>query len=172
LTPLPVPLDERIRIVASDPRWPVLFEQEQEVLNQRIGRWAVGGIHHIGSTAVPGLAAKPIIDILVGIDDLDAARACFPELAQLSYRYWPYLDQEMHWFCKPHPSRRTHHLQLLPRRSQRFRDELGLRDRLRSDADLADAYALLKKELAQRHRNDRNAYTEGKCDFIRHALGR
>ena len=96
-------VDEPIRIAAYDPAWPARFEQERLALAAAIGDWAVGGIHHIGSTAVPGLDAKPIIDVLVGVEDLEASRACFDPLAGLDYLYAPYRTEEMHWFCKPHP---------------------------------------------------------------------
>jgi GrpB-like predicted nucleotidyltransferase (UPF0157 family) len=76
----------------------------------------------------------------------------------------------MHWFCKPHPSRRTHHLRLVPAGSRRFRDELAFRDRLRADATLAAEYAALKHELAARFEHDREAYTDAKAGFIRQAL--
>lgn len=98
-------------------------------LEEVIGEWTPGGIHHVGSTAVPGLEAKPIIDILAGVSDLETARACFGPLADLGYLYAPYLPEEMHWFCKPHPARRTHHLHLVPTGSQRYRYELAFRDR-------------------------------------------
>ena len=139
------------------------------MLDKEIGGWATGGIHHVGSTAVPGLEAKPIIDILVGVDSLEASRACFDPLAKLDYLYAPYRADEMHWFCKPHPSRRTHHLHLVPTDSSRFRDELAFRDRLRSGRAIAAEYAELKRELAERFADDREAYTDGKADFIRRA---
>lgn len=125
----------------------------------------------MGSTAVPGLDAKPIIDILVGVDGLEASRACFDPLAKLDYLYAPYRADEMHWFCKPHPSHRTHHLHLVPTDSSRFSDELALRDRLRANPAVAREYAALKRELAERFADDREAYTDGKADFIRRVLG-
>ena len=146
------------------------FEEERAALERSIGNWAVGGIHHVGSTAVPGLDAKPIIDILVGVDDLEGSRACFDPLAGLDYLYAPYLEEEMHWFCKPHPSRRTHHLHLVPAGLRRFADELAFRDRLRADPDAAARYAALKRELASRLGDDREGYTEAKGDFILAAL--
>src|SRR3954447_23990143 len=106
--------DEPIRVVSADPGWPVRFQEEQQALADAIGKWAPGGIHHVGSTAVAGLEAKPVIDILVGVRGLVEARACFEPLAGLGYLYAPYRVEEMHWFCKPHPSRRTHHLHLVP----------------------------------------------------------
>jgi GrpB-like predicted nucleotidyltransferase (UPF0157 family)/GNAT superfamily N-acetyltransferase len=162
--------DEPIRISAYDPRWPRLFEQERALLEVAIGRWASGGIHHVGSTAVPGLDAKPIVDILVGVEDLETSRASFEPLGSLGYVYAPYLPEEMHWFCKPHPSRRTHHLHLVPRGSRRFAGELEFRDRLRADPGAAAAYARLKHELAARFGTDREGYTEAKGAFIRGLL--
>jgi GrpB-like predicted nucleotidyltransferase (UPF0157 family) len=143
---------------------------ERELLAEAIGEWVEGGIHHVGSTAVAGLEAKPIIDILVGVRDLETARACFEPLAGLDYLYAPYLLQEMHWFCKPDPAHRTHHLHLVPVNSPRYRDELAFRDRLRANSQLATDYAVLKRELAARHPNDREAYTAAKGEFIATAL--
>ncbi|HET9591800.1 MAG TPA: GrpB family protein [Solirubrobacterales bacterium] len=165
-----MPPDEPIRLVASDPEWPHRFEIERVALEAEIGAWVEGGIHHVGSTAVPGLEAKPIIDILVGVRDLEEAQACFEPLASLDYLYAPYMPAEMHWFCKPDPAHRTHHLHLVPASSQRYRDELVFRDRLRADARLAADYAELKHALAERYRDDRDAYTEAKGGFIRTAL--
>jgi GrpB-like predicted nucleotidyltransferase (UPF0157 family) len=102
-----VPRDEPIQLSASDPEWPARFELERAELAAAIGDWVEGGIHHVGSTAVPGLEAKPIIDILVGVHDLETARACFEPLGRLGYLYAPYLPAEMHWFCKPDPAHRT-----------------------------------------------------------------
>ncbi|TMK58386.1 MAG: GrpB family protein [Actinobacteria bacterium] len=162
--------DEAIRLVSYDPSWPERFEEERVALEGAIGEWVVGGIHHVGSTAVPGMEAKPIIDILVGVRDLDEARACFDPLAELDYLYAPYLPEQMRWFCKPDPAHRTHHLHLVPVNSQRYRDELAFRDKLRSDPGLAQRYVALKRELAAGHPSDREAYTDGKSTFISRCL--
>jgi len=159
--------DEPIRLVPYDPAWPDRFAEERDALDDAIGPWATGGIHHVGSTAVPGLEAKPVIDILVGVDSLDTSRACFDPLAKLAYLYAPYRTEEMHWLCKPHPSRRTHHLHLVPTDSQRFRAELVFRDRLRTDPATAKEYEVLKRDLARRFAEDREAYTDAKSSFIR-----
>ncbi len=159
--------DEPIRLSPYDPAWPARFEQERAALQEAIGEWAVGGIHHVGSTAVPGLEAKPIIDILVGVRNLDGSRACFDPLARLGYLYAPYLPDEMHWFCKPDPSHRTHHLHLVPVGSRRYEDELAFRDRLRADPTVAGEYATLKRDLAGRFEHDREGYTDAKAGFIR-----
>jgi GrpB-like predicted nucleotidyltransferase (UPF0157 family) len=164
--------DEPIRVVAYDPQWPERFERERALLADAIGSRVSGGIHHVGSTVVPGLEAKPTIDILVGVEDLESARDCFEPLAELGYLYASYLPEEMNWFCKPSPRRREFHLHLVPTDSQRFRDELAFRDRLRDSPEVAREYAELKKSLAERFRTDREGYTLGKSDFIARVLGR
>jgi GrpB-like predicted nucleotidyltransferase (UPF0157 family) len=120
----------------------------------------------VGATSVPGLQAKPIIDILIGVRGLSESRACFDQLAALGYLYAPYRAHEMHWFCKPHPSRRTHHLHLVPLDTPRFRAELTFRDYLRSHPDRALEYGQLKQTLATRFERDREAYTEAKSEFV------
>jgi GrpB-like predicted nucleotidyltransferase (UPF0157 family) len=121
---------------------------------------------------VPELAAKPIIDILVGVAGLEESRACFERLAALQYVYAPYRVREMHWFCKPGPAHRTHHLHLVPAGAQRFRDELAFRDHLRAHAETACEYAQLKRRLAQAFAYDREAYTDAKAPFVREVLER
>jgi len=161
---------EPVRLVPYDPGWPGLFERERALLEEAIGAWVTGGIHHVGSTAVPGLEAKPVIDVLVGVEGLEASRPCLVRLQPLEYLYAPYLADEMHWLCKPSPERRTHHLHLVPTGSDRYRDELAFRDALRADDGLAAEYAALKQELAARFGEDRDAYTDAKSDFIGRAL--
>jgi GrpB-like predicted nucleotidyltransferase (UPF0157 family) len=106
--------DEPVRIAPYDPEWPALFDRERAALEEVLGALATGGIHHVGSTSVPGLAAKPIIDILVGVPDLESARDQIEPLRELGYTYAPYRADEMAWFCKPSPAARTHHLHLVP----------------------------------------------------------
>lgn len=161
---------ELIKIVAYDPEWPARFKEERSALADAIGDFATGGIHHVGSTAVPGLDAKPIIDILAGVESLEASRPAFDPLGRLGYMYAPYLADEMQWFCKPHPNRRTHHLHLAPVSGQRYRDELDFRDRLRANPDLAKRYADLKRSFARRFEYDREGYTQARAAFITEAL--
>jgi GrpB-like predicted nucleotidyltransferase (UPF0157 family) len=162
--------DERVRIVSYDPAWPHRFDQEKPLLEDSIGPWVTGGIHHVGSTAVVGLAAKSVVDILVGVKDLPSSRDCIEVLAQLEYRYAPYRNDVMHWFCKPDPGHRTHHLHLVPTGSRRYRAELVFRDALRASHELAGEYAGLKQRLAAEHADNRASYTEAKQDFIANVL--
>jgi GrpB-like predicted nucleotidyltransferase (UPF0157 family) len=163
---------EPVRIDPYDPDWPARFEQERKPLERVLGGAVTGGIHHVGSTSVPGLDAKPVVDILVGIGDLETGRSYAEPLAALRYVYAPYRPDEMVWFCKPSPEHRTHHLHLVPTGSPRFRAELEFRDHLRAHPETADEYAALKRRLAEELGHDREAYTEAKGDFIRAVLER
>src|SRR2546421_10761446 len=113
------------RIERYDSDWPAKFDHERAALEKVLGPGIPGGIHHVGSTSVPGLDAKPVIDILVGVNDLESSRAYIDPLAALNYVYAPYRPGEMLWFCKPNRARRTHHLHLVPTNSRRFQEELA-----------------------------------------------
>jgi len=164
--------DQEVHIADYDPAWPSRFEAERELLQQAIGGWVVDGIHHIGSTSVPRLAAKPVIDIMAGDADLESSRPCIEALGALQYLYAPYRADVEHWFCKPDPSYRTHHLHLVPTGSPRYRDALVLRDFLRTHYDVAAQYGELKRSLATRFRADRDAYTDAKAEFVTAVLAR
>src|SRR3954447_11007989 len=163
---------ESIRIASYDPSWPARFEEERQALEKMLGDSITGGIHHVGSTSVPGLAAKPVVDILVGVDGLESSRELIEPLAALGYMYSPYRPDEMLWFCKPNPTQRTHHLHLVPTDSHRFRAELAFRDYLRAHPEVAKDYGVLKRRLAIEFEQDREAYTEAKSGFIQEVLGR
>lgn len=158
--------NEPVRLAQHDPAWATRFREEADLLQATIGAWITGGIHHIGSTAVPGLDAKPIIDIAVGVESLEASRPCIDRLSKIEYLYSPYRGEVMHWFCKPDPAKRTHHLHLIPAGSARIEDEIVFRDYLRSHPACAAEYGDLKRRLAAEHAEDREAYTSAKADFV------
>ncbi len=162
--------DAPVRIVPYDPAWPALFDKERVILEAFLAKWLVGPVEHVGSTAVPGLAGKPVIDIMAAVESLDASRPAIPALATLDYVYFPYRPEEKHWFCKPSAAFRTHHLHLVPIGSQSWRDRLAFRDYLRHNSAIAAEYAALKQELAKRYEFDRDAYTEAKGPFIQRVL--
>lgn len=171
-TPDPRQKDAPIEIVTYRPEWVEAFEAERWRLVEALGPWLNGAVEHIGSTAVPGLAAKPLIDIMAPVRSLDDAAGAIDAARGLGYHHYPYLPDVMHWFCKPSPEVRTHHLHLVPLGSRRWTDTLAFRDALRRDADLADDYARLKRELATRHRTDREAYTQAKASFVDAVISR
>jgi GrpB-like predicted nucleotidyltransferase (UPF0157 family) len=147
-----------------------MFANERDSLRTALAPWLVGEIEHIGSTAVPGLAAKPVIDIMGPVHSLEGSAPAIEVLALHHYCYYPYKADVMHWFCKPSPEVRTHHLHLVPISSQLWKDRLAFRNALRSSPALVAEYAELKHQLAQQYPEDREAYTEGKASFVTRVL--
>ena len=158
--------DAPVEIVAFDAAWPRRFEEEARLLRDVLGPWLSGSIEHIGSTAVPGLAAKPIIDIMAAVESLDASRPAIAALVDAGYCYAPYRPDAEHWFCKPSPEFRTHHLHLVPGGSRQWLGAIAFRDYLRAHPETARQYESLKRQLAARYRDDREAYTAAKHSFI------
>jgi GrpB-like predicted nucleotidyltransferase (UPF0157 family) len=157
-------------ILPYDPQWPEQFEQERRLLERSLQGFVVAPIEHVGSTAIAGLAAKPVIDVMVPVESLDASRAAIAVLSAAGYLYAPYRGDVMHWFCKPDLSHRTHHLHLVPHGSALWNDRLAFRDYLRIHVDVAAEYASLKHALAAKHRDDREAYTDSKGPFVAKVL--
>jgi len=164
------PEEAPIHIVPYDASWPALFEQERARLADALAEWTVAPIEHVGSTAVPGLPAKPVIDIMAPVESLVASRGALPACASLGYLYAPYRSDVMHWFCKPSPAFRTHHLHLVPLSSQMWIEKLAFRDYLRRHPATAAEYAALKHRLARVHERDREAYTDAKGPFIQRVV--
>jgi GrpB-like predicted nucleotidyltransferase (UPF0157 family) len=162
--------DEPIHLVPYDELWPRRFEEERVLLESVLAPWLAGPIEHIGSTSVPGLKTKPIIDIMAGVHDLPSSTNARTALVSVGYVYFPYRPEVMHWFCKPWPSRRTHHLHLVPVGSKLWSDRIIFRDHLRGSGRARKDYAELKITLAERHRLDREAYTDAKSGFVRSVL--
>jgi GrpB-like predicted nucleotidyltransferase (UPF0157 family) len=159
-----------IEIVGYDASWPARFAVERALLEQRLQPWLTGTIEHIGSTAVPGLPAKPILDIMAPVASLVVGRPAIAAAAEVGYVYYAYKADVMHWFCKPSPQSRTHHLHLVPYGSALWMQRLRFRDALRADPALAAEYAAHNRELARRFRHDREAYTEAKTPFVERVL--
>ena len=161
-----------VRIVPYDRAWPAEFEAERAQLLPVLTPWLAGDIQHVGSTSVPGLGAKPVIDILAEVASLDESRAAIDPLRELSYWWFPYQEERMNWFCKPSPEHRTHHLHLVVPGSEAWREELVFRDALRAEPETARAYEVLKRRLADEHPHDREAYTVAKTAFVESVLAR
>jgi GrpB-like predicted nucleotidyltransferase (UPF0157 family) len=159
-------------ILPYDPGWPGLFEAERELLERVLAPWLEGGIHHVGSTSIPGLAAKPIIDIIAGVRDFEEARAAFEPLAEHGYEYTPHRPRTHH-FSKPPGAgwwNVTHGLHLTEVGTDLWRERLAFREALRADAALASAYEELKHRLAREHGSDPGAYTVSKRPFVARVL--
>jgi len=155
--------DGPIEIVEYDPSWPTSYDAERE----RLAPLLPGvRIHHIGSTAVPGLAGKAVIDMIALVDDLDANIAALVQRAgyQLPTRFNVNLVHRR-FLCYPTATFRTHHLHLVDQREDMDRC-LRFRDSLRGNRKLAADYVALKRALAARFREDREGYTKAKSKFI------
>lgn len=165
---------ERISLVPYDPMWPVRFEAEKRHLRACLPARLDGRIEHFGSTAVPGLLAKPIVDILVEVGSaLESKTRMAPILEAQGYEYFwrPTFGNSTPpfyaWFIKRDPAGvRTHHIHMVEPDFDHW-DGLLFRDYLIENPDVAKQYAALKQELARRYPRDREAYTAGKGNFIR-----
>ncbi len=167
-----------IAIVDYDPRWPRFYDEEKTNILRVIGPMVVG-IEHTGSTAVPGLAAKPIIDILVGVQHLSDATWCIQPLRTLRYEYVQELEKlipERRYFRKGNvqgmEQGSTHHLHMVEAGGDFWERQLLFRDYLRAHPEEARRYADLKKTLAARFSSDRERYTSSKADYIQEIVAR
>ena len=151
------------RLVDYNPLWPRAFAEEAERIRSSLGPLAVA-IEHFGSTAVPGLRAKPIIDLLIGVAQIDQGLEMVEPMASLGYDYAGGQGiPEHHVFGRG--AARTHLAHVVVYDGQQWRQNLRFRDRLRSDASLRAGYQRLKQGLAE-IRTSRAAYTAGKSAFV------
>jgi GrpB-like predicted nucleotidyltransferase (UPF0157 family) len=160
---------DEVVIVEYNSQWKILFEQESTQLSNVFDKDLITRIEHFGSTAVPGLAAKPIIDILVGVSSLEQAKkVAILQLQVLGYAYWfDNPDPQRMFFVKglPPNSPRTHHIHMVESDSILW-ERLAFRDYLCDRPDEAARYVRLKHDLAQHFSSDREAYTAGKENYI------
>ena len=163
-------LREEISITPYDPEWPKLYETEAASLTQRLPESIIVKLEHFGSTAVPGLSAKPIIDVLVQVSSLEKTREeIVPILEAQGYDYFWRTDVSpaYAWFIKrDSQGRRTHHIHMVEGDSKLW-ERLYFRDYLRDFPDEAKRYAELKQFLLGKYPRDRFAYTEGKTDYVK-----
>jgi GrpB-like predicted nucleotidyltransferase (UPF0157 family) len=165
-------LNRPIIVVDYDPQWSLLFAREQEAILAALGN-RVLMVEHIGSTAVPGLAAKPVIDMAVGIQSLADAPALISYLEQLGYVYEPMLEQlipERRFFWKGTPTVHTYHLHLAEADHPVLLKPLQFRNYLRKHPDAVEEYGVLKRELAKRCVQDMDAYVAGKTGFVENVM--
>jgi GrpB-like predicted nucleotidyltransferase (UPF0157 family) len=160
-----------VGVVAYDPGWPRLFEEERALLEDVLAPWLQDGIHHVGSTAVPGLSSKPIIDMIAGVRDLEEARAAFEPLREVDYHYRAHRPRA-HLFHKPDSPEwwaKTHHLHLTQPGSDLWLERLAFRDALRADPALAAEYEAWKLEHALASGSP-EAYSGDKRPFVARVL--
>jgi len=166
-------MPQPIVIVEHDPRWPENYEDERTRILSVIGHKIVA-IEHIGSTAVPGLGAKPIIDIMVAVHRISDSQECIEPLQDLGYKYHYYPEfPDRCVFVDGSMGVGPHHLHMTELMSDFWTEKLLFRDYLRTHPEIAEEYYRLKKEWAARYGADRDkyeAYTEAKTPFIQSVL--
>jgi GrpB-like predicted nucleotidyltransferase (UPF0157 family) len=162
--------NESFELAEYNPEWPVLFQRESELIEAALDDRMIE-IQHIGSTSVPGLRAKPIIDILVAVDSFEPVEEYRRRLEPLDYHYQTHEnDTERLFFWKGQP--RTHHLHIVEFATWEHQRHLLFRDYLRNHPDIARLYEEIKRELAVAFKSNRPAYTKGKTAFIKSIMAR
>jgi GrpB-like predicted nucleotidyltransferase (UPF0157 family) len=170
---------EKTDVLPHDPQLAERARTERAQLARSLAPWLVDGVEHVGSTAVPGLAAKPVIDLMASVTDPDAVVAQAEQ--QLAADGWCYVPPDVdsggewrRFFVKPDASgqRRVAHLHVIRAGHPRWADQITFRDALRRDDQLARSYEDLKRRLAAQHPGDREAYTEAKSQFVADAVRR
>lgn len=166
---------EPVDLADADPAWTVRGEQERDHLEILLAPWLIARIEHVGSTAIPDLPAKPIIDLQAPVSDL---RDPGPIAAALAPHDWHYVDPDLdqrpwrRFFVKVTDGRRSAHLHVMTPDSPRWHQQIAFRDALRADPILTADYAALKRVLAAKHTDNREAYSAAKRNFIRTVLDR
>jgi GrpB-like predicted nucleotidyltransferase (UPF0157 family) len=153
-----------------NPQWEDQFEYEKKQIIDVSGNKIIG-IEHIGSTSIPGLKAKPIIDILAGVSDFNVVSSLIAPLREVDFEYVPKPQlTDRSFFRKGLWGRGTCHLHICEMNSREWYEKLLFRDYLRKFSQAAEEYALLKSELSSLYKNDRPAYTKHKEPFIKHII--
>ncbi len=161
-------INEEVKLYEYNELWPKLYEAErQRLLSLLPGTFL--DIQHIGSTSIRGMPAKPIIDILAGIDAMETAKAISAKLCSSGYTTSAEFNDSLsdrQWFMRWADGHRTHHLHVVVYGSAAWVEHLRFRDSLRSSEKLATEYAQLKTRMAAIHAEDREAYTDAKSQFV------
>ena len=166
-------MSEPVVVSDYDPGWPRRYDALRQPVADALAELAAQ-IEHVGSTSVPGLAAKPTIDIVIRLRAAHDLPAAIQRLARLGYAHegdFGIVGREA-FATPPGYGPHDHHLYVCAPDWQGYDDQVVFRDYLRAHADVADAYAELKRRLAIEHRNSRTAYTDGKAAFVRAVLER
>jgi GrpB-like predicted nucleotidyltransferase (UPF0157 family) len=162
--------NETFDLAEYDPTWPSSFESESELLAGVFGADLID-IQHIGSTSIPGLRAKPIIDLLAAVESFAPVEQYVRLLTPLGYHHHPHPDEdERIFFWKGVP--RTHHLHVVEYATWEHQRHIIFRDYLRAHPEIAQWYEQIKRELWIAFRGNRPAYTKGKTAFIKTIMAR
>lgn len=156
-----------VKLVPYNRQWKEIFKKEERILKKTLGKKA-SDIQHIGSTVIPGVPAKPIIDIAVAVPSLNVQKleGITPLLKKVGYQYRKKEDKHQYLFVKGGEENRMYYLHMMKSDSKAWEDHILFRDYLRNHKKMAHEYAKLKRKLANKFPNDRGSYTAGKEKFI------
>jgi len=162
-----------VKIVDYDPRWPIIYEEERSSILEVAGSMILA-IEHIGSTVVPGLSAKPIIDIMAGVEGSEDADECVRLLQAIGYDDVTSQPEAPDWYyCLGKGFHSVgYHLHLVRHGSEHWERHIVFRDHLRTNPETARDYERLKRHLASEHGSNRLTYTEAKTSFIESIVSR
>lgn len=156
---------EEVKLLPYDPTWNELYKKEEEVLRSDLGKIALE-IQHIGSTAIPGAKAKPIIDIAVGVKELKYAESCMESLKKLGYKLEHGAEDGRYFFAKENNGKITHHLHIEKFDSEIWNRQIIFINYLKKNKEALDRYNKFKTDLAHKYKNDRKSYVAAKVKFI------
>ena len=177
---------DRVAVEPYDPEWPLLFEEERRRILGTVGH-IVAGVHHVGSTAIPGMPSKPLLDIAVLLREFEDGERCIAPLERIGYVHRGLLDDipgdrsfrkgdDPPEGCSDSEGAgrmwRTHHIHMYTLDSPIWHNQVRFRDYLIAQPELAAKYARLKLTLAHKHPNDRESYRAGKDPFIAEVLAK
>ena len=161
-----------VKLVPYNPKWKEIFQKEKQLLKKTF-KDKIIAVEHIGSTAIPGLPAKPILDINVGVISLEIARDMKEKFEEIGYEYRPFVRgktekglKKQELYVKGPEARRTHYVHVTIFGSDYWKNDLLFRDYLHENSVCARTYSKLKNELAKRYANNRREYTKEKNVFI------
>lgn len=157
-----------VKLLPYNQKWHVAFVKEKKALKRKLGK-AVIDIQHVGSTAIPGIHAKPIIDMSAGIRKFKDAKKLIKSLHSLGYKFYRKFGRQI-LFAKGPDKKRTHYLHVMKYNGAKWKSDLAFREYLLRHPVRAKAYTALKKKLAKQHPNDREQYSAGKKRFIEETI--
>ena len=168
--------NDSIFLTSYDPRWPEMAELEKKILRETLSSITCE-IEHVGSTSIPNLGAKPVIDLMIGVASLAEAEKTIEPLEKIGYSFWSENSNKWHFFfVKGLPSLggtgRSHHVHVVDRNHNFYLKQILFRNYLRENPKSAHDYFELKIKLSQKFHDDRDAYTNGKTEFVNSILAK
>lgn len=158
---------KKVTLFFYNPAWKRLYKKEAKFLRSVIGKYVLD-IQHVGSTSIPGVKAKPIIDIAIGVKNLKNGEKCIKPLKQLGYEYKHSAGiKGRHFFAKGSEMNRTHYVHIEKLDGRPWKNHIIFRDYLRKYKKAVKEYNELKEKLAKKYKDDRDTYTAQKDSFIR-----